>query len=187
MVLLKETTTKVCLRNKLWEYQFSNRLIFNYSVSKTQIYASIGDTLICLNRQTGAVMWKQFFPNLSAMSGTSFYGSDVFTSFDQYFVCVNAATGKVKWQFEAGFFVESSPSISDKYVWIGADDFILYCLDRNTGNRLYYSITGSTSYHTVIANNSVFSLSIYGDLYSYIPDMKKKNESITYDLWIGKK
>lgn len=175
------------LRNKLWEYQFSNRLIFNYSVSKTQIFASIGDTLICLNRQTGAVMWKQFFPNLAAMSGTSFYGSDVFTSFDQYFVCVNATTGKVKWQFEAGFFVESSPSISEKYIWIGADDFILYCLDRNTGNRLYYSITGSTSYHTVIANNSVFSLSIYGDLYSYIPDLKARNETITYDLWIGKK
>lgn len=174
------------LHNKLWEYQFSNRLIHSFSVSKKQIFACIGDSLISLDKDTGEVLWKQFFPNLAAMSGTSFYGTDVFVSFDQYFYCINAETGKIKWQFEAGFFIESSPSISEKYIWLGADDFIIYCLDRVSGKKLYYGLTGSTSYYTVVANNAIFSLSIYGELYCYIPDIKKKQATATYDLWIGK-
>jgi outer membrane protein assembly factor BamB len=174
------------LHNKLWEYQFSNKVLYGYSVSKKQIFVSIGDSLVSLNKVTGELLWKQFFPNLNAMSGTSYYGSDVYASFDQYFYCVNAENGKIKWQFETGFFIESAPSISDKYIWIGSDDFIIYCLDRVSGKKLYYGITGSTSYHTVVANNSIFSLSIYGELYSYVPDLKKKIDSVTYDLWIGK-
>lgn len=174
------------LHNYLWKYQFSNNLIHGFSVSKKHIFATLGDSLICLNKSTGEVLWKQFFPNLSAMSSTSFYGTDVFASFDQYFYCINSENGKIKWQFEAGYFIESAPSISDKYIWLGADDFIIYCLDRTTGKKLYYGLTGSTSYHTVVANGSIFSLSIYGELYAYVPDLKKVQSTVTYDLWIGK-
>lgn len=172
--------------NVLWKKQLPNKLIQGFSVSKTQIFSSIGDSLICLDKQTGEVLWKQFFPSLNAVSPTSFYGNDVFAAFDQYFYCINAANGKVKWQFEAGYFVESAPSISDKYIWLGADDFIIYCLDRQTGARLYFALTGSTSYYTLVANNSLFSLSVYGELYAYIPDQKRSGEKITFDLWIGK-
>jgi outer membrane protein assembly factor BamB len=174
------------LHNFLWKYQFPNTLVHGFSVSKKQIFASIGDSLICLNKVTGELLWKQFFPNLNAMSSTSFYESEVYASFDHYFYCINAENGKIKWQFEAGFFIESAPSISDKFIWLGADDFVIYCLDRKTGKKLFYGITGSTSYYTIVANNSIFSLSIYGELYAYIPDLKKKQDSVTCDLWIGK-
>ncbi len=90
------------------------------------MYVSCGKELYAIDPKTGRLNWKQFFTG-DAMSPPSYFGNDVFASFDQYLYCLNSSNGKIKWQFEAGFFIESAPSVSEKYVWIGADDFnILY-------------------------------------------------------------
>jgi len=101
--------------------------------------------------------------------------------------CLDNKSGKIKWQFEAGYYIESIPSVSEKYVWIGADDFNIYCVDRLNGKKLFESITGSTSYYIVIGNNQIFSLSVYGELFAFMPKPSTDQTYVKFELWIGKK
>jgi outer membrane protein assembly factor BamB len=171
---------------KLWEFQLQDVVENCFSASKDALYVTCKDSIYAINITNGKLKWKNIF-DAESMNPTSFYNNNVYAGFDQFLYCLNADNGKVVWQFEAGYYIESAPCISDKYIWIGADDFNIYCIDRLTGEKLYESITGSTSYYVVIGNNRIFSLSIYGELYSYIPIAKKEKVNVVFELWIGKK
>lgn len=172
--------------NKIWEYQLPEKVTQCLAVSNENVYISVGKELYAIDPKTGKLNWKQFFTG-NAMNSPTYFGKDVFTSFDQYLYCLDSKNGKIKWQFEAGYYIESTPSISEKYVWIGADDFNIYCIDRLTGKKLFEAIAGSTSYYLVIGNNQLFSLSVYGDLFAFVPKASKEEINVKFELWVGKK
>lgn len=171
--------------NKIWEYQLPNQLQHGFAVSKMRVFVSVHDTIISLNAKTGQVVWKKFYPG-TARNAVCYDNENVYASFEQYLYCLDANTGKFKWQFEAGFFIESAPTIAGNFIWVGGDDFLLYAIHRETGERAYFIMTGSTSLYTLINNGSLFSVSVYGELYAYVHDTKQQNYSVTYELWIGK-
>lgn len=171
--------------SKIWEYELPEKIKYCFSASNKNVFVSNGKEIYAIDTQTGKLNWKQFFAG-NAMNSPSYFGNDVFASFDQYLYCLDGNNGKIKWQFEAGFLIESTPSISEKYVWVGADDFNLYCIDRNNGKKLFEAITGSTSQYVVVGNKQIFSTSAYGDLFSFAPTVKK-NINVKFELWIGKK
>ena len=52
----------------------------------------------------------------------------------------------VKWTFQTDFVTHSSPAIVNDKVYIGSDDEQFYCLDANTGDKIWnYPIPGGTS------------------------------------------
>lgn len=171
--------------NKLWEYALPNILQHGFAVSTMRVFVSVHDTILSLNAKTGAVVWKKYYPG-TARNAVCYDKDNVYASFEQYFYCLDANTGKFKWQFEAGFFIESAPTIAGNTIWIGADDYLIYAINRNTGERAYFITTGSTSFYTLLNNESLFSLSVYGELYAYVHDSKQQKYSVLYELWIGK-
>ena len=171
---------------KIWEYQFPYKITQCLSATSENVYVSCGKELYSIHSKTGKLNWKQFFAG-NAMNSPTYFGNDVFASFDQYLYCLDSKNGKIKWLFEAGFYIESVPSVSEKYIWIGADDFNIYCVDRLTGKKLFESITGSTSYYVVIGNNQIFSLSVYGELFAFVPKAPKAETNVKFELWVGKK
>ncbi len=170
---------------KVWEFQLQDNIINCFSVNKDTVFVPCRDSIYAINISTGKLKWKNIFTGQS-MNPSSFFKNHVYVGFNQYLYCLNIDTGKTIWQFEAGFYIESAPCISEKYVWVGADDFNIYCLDRLTGKKLYESISGSTSLFVVIGNNRIFSLSVYGELYAFMPIKKTDNSPIFFELWIGK-
>ena len=133
------------------------------------------DTILSLNAKTGAVVWKKYYPG-TARNAVCYDKDNVYASFEQYFYCLDANTGKFKWQFEAGFFIESAPTIAGNTIWIGADDYLIYAINRNTGERAYFITTGSTSFYTLVNNESLFSLSVYGE---FMPMCMTQNNKTT--------
>jgi len=51
---------------------------------------------------------------------------------------------KLIWKFETGSSVDSSPAISENFVYVGSDDNYIYCLNKNTGELIWKFETGSS-------------------------------------------
>lgn len=170
---------------KLWEIQLSNIIKYGFASNSQHVYVSVDRDLYKIDARTGKLIWKQFFGG-NALNPVSIHGNEVFASFDQYLYCVDQSNGRIKWQFEAGYYIESAPIISDRYVWVGSDDYNLYCLDRATGKRLFFAISGSTSYYIAIRDQHLYSLSIFGELFCFIPTEQRKQEKVLIELWIGR-
>ncbi len=170
---------------KIWEFHLPNIVKYGYAATERFVYVSVDQELFKIDARTGRLTWKQFFGG-NALNPVSVCGNDIFASFDQYFYCIDKETGRVKWQFEAGFYIESSPVVSNQYVWIGSDDFNIYCLDRHTGKRLFFSVSGSTSYYVTTGNQYLYSLSVFGELFCFAPAEARERRKITIELWIGR-
>jgi outer membrane protein assembly factor BamB len=170
---------------KIWEFQVSNIVKYGITATQQHVYVSVDRDLYKIDARNGKIVWKTFFPGI-ALNPVSVFGNEIYASYDIYFYSINQSNGRIKWQFEAGFTVESAPVISERYIWIGSDDFNIYCLDRLTGKRLYFAVAGSTSYYMTTGNQYLYSLSVYGELFCFMPSEQRKKETITIELWIGK-
>ena len=53
-----------------------------------------------------------------------------------------SAAGDLVWEFPSGGVVESSPTISGGFVYVGSNEGKVYCLDALTGIEDWYSPTG---------------------------------------------
>ncbi|MDD4613909.1 MAG: stalk domain-containing protein, partial [Caldisericia bacterium] len=172
---------------KLWEYELVNSSLYGICINNNRLICPVDDTLYCLDTKTGKQVWKTFYPNYNAMNPPSYSEDDIYVAFDQFLYSIDVKTGNLNWQFEAGFFIESAPIISDNYIWIGADDFMIYCLDRKTGNRLYFTSVGTTSKYLILANQSMYSVSSYGELFSFVHDATERRNYVVFEMWVGKK
>ncbi len=172
---------------KLWEYELINNVLHGICINENRLICPVDDTLYCLDAKTGKQVWKKFYPNYNSMNPPSYYEDNIYVAFDQFLFCVDVKTGNLNWQFEAGFFIESAPIVSEEYIWIGADDFLMYCLDRKTGNRLYFSSVGTTSKYLILANQRMYSVSSYGELFSFVHDSTERRNYVVFEMWIGKK
>ncbi len=89
---------------------------------------------------------------------------------------------KVKWTFSTGGPVYSSPAYNNGKVYIGSDDFNLYCLSANSGKQEWkFKSGGIIRCKPAIENNAVFFSSDDGNLYSLNAKTGVKN----WELNIG--
>jgi outer membrane protein assembly factor BamB len=172
---------------KLWEYELINDILHGFCINGDRLICPVDDTLFCIDTKTGKQVWKTFYPNYNAMNPPSYYEDNIYVAFDQFLFSVDVKTGNLNWQFEAGFFIESAPVISKDYIWIGSDDFIIYCLDRRTGHPLYFTSAGTTSKYLVLSNDRIFSVSSYGELFSFVHDATERRGYVVFEMWVGKK
>lgn len=66
-------------------------------------------------------------------------GKTIFLSvFDQCrIVAINATDGKRLWSYQTGGWIFGSAVASEKYVFVGSQDKVFYCLDKLTGTRVW--------------------------------------------------
>ncbi len=71
--------------------------------------------------------------HVTVAEGSVFFGSSV----DDAVHCLEVGTGQEKWAFFAGGPVRLPPAFDTGKLYFGADDGCIYCVDANSGERLW--------------------------------------------------
>ena len=114
------------------------------------------DALYCFSTETGHMIWKfeafyEVFSSPAVMGGKAYFGEGLHYTDDATFHCIDAGAGKEIWSFATSSHVESSPTVADGKVIFGAGDDGIYCLDAETGGKLWQypsiHVDGSPAVH----------------------------------------
>jgi parallel beta-helix repeat protein len=114
--------------------------------------------VVCYNASTGNEVWS--FSSILAVCSTPAINNDklFFGCCDDNLYSLNAQTGMLNWKYYVGGYeVRSSPAITDDYVYFlsqGNGNF--YCLDIDTGEKVWSYNTGSGISSPAIAYDTVF-------------------------------
>jgi outer membrane protein assembly factor BamB len=81
-------------------------------------------------------------------------------------------TNHILWTYTTGFFITDSPAIVNGKVYIGSDDEFFYCLNADTGKRIWYnSIPGGTSSCSpCVVNDRIYMGTTYDYFYCWDAD-----------------
>ncbi|XP_038563233.1 beta-alanine-activating enzyme [Micropterus salmoides] len=147
----------------VWRRQCRGGAVFSspyLHTSLRQLYvASLGGHLLCLNPDSGEVLWSycRDIPFFSSPNGSS--GHMVIGSVDGN-ICCFSNTGKLVWQFLTKGPVFSSPCVTPDHqrVLCGSHDGCLYCLNCADGSLVWtFQTTGK-----VYSSPCVFDGSVVG-------------------------
>jgi outer membrane protein assembly factor BamB len=85
------------------------------------------------------------------------------------------STCDVIWTYETANAVKSTPVIAEKRLFIGSNDYYLYCLNAQTGERIWRTRTGGAIESSpLVVNDSVYVGSFDGKIYCInVSDGKK--------------
>ena len=114
-------------------------------------------------------------------SGIATDGETVYQNiFDQSrCVAVRAKDGKFQWSYQTKGWVGGTPSVDDKYCYVGSQDKHLYALDKKTGQMIWKFPTNSrVSEGPAVHDRSVVFASCDGGVYCVDRDSGKK-------LWVS--
>ncbi len=150
------------------------------------------DTLYCFNASTSDVIWKfeafyEVFSSPAIRDGKVYFGEGLHYTEDATFYCVDASTGEENWRFPTNSHVESSPSVADGKVVFGAGDDGVYCLNTETGRKLWQYPSVHVDSSPAIHDNRVYFGSGYGRCSVFCLDLDSGNEiwavDTRYPVW----
>merc|ERR1712232_931809 len=104
-------------------------------VGATVFVGSWNKKVMSLSLATGDVQWSYDAGGI-VESHAAYLGGVLYVSTEdsKAVIALNASTGKELWKFTgAGEELNSSPSVTEKYVYVGSNDKYLYALDRLSG------------------------------------------------------
>jgi len=98
--------------------------------------------LYCFDAKGGKVIWKfeadyEVFSSPAVAYGKVYVGEGLHYTEDAKFYCVDVQTGGLVWHFQTNNHTESSPAISDGKVYFGAGEDGVYCLNAETGEKIW--------------------------------------------------
>jgi outer membrane protein assembly factor BamB len=130
-------------------------------------------TLYCLDRLTGKEIWhfddgkkmRQIYSTPCVVEGKLYIGEGLHQDVNCKIYCLKADNGELRWQFNTRSHTESSPCVVDGKLFCGAGDDGLYCLEAETGKKLWnfpgYHIDTSPA----VVGKMVFAGAGVGDIY----------------------
>jgi outer membrane protein assembly factor BamB len=146
----------------IWSIPHNGSTTYSPIVVNGVVYIENGVDLYAVNAATGTQIWKVKNP---VHTSPTYYNGHLYvgnTAFD-------ASNGAKLWEFPL-FCVNllSTPAVYDGYVYFGAGDRNVYCLNAQTGTKVWNYSTGSgITTSPAIANNRVFIGSTNGNLYAF--------------------
>ncbi len=128
------------------------------AATQRKVYFGMEEGVVCLNADTGEVIWKHeekyiwFFSSPIVIEGRVVIGSE--SGFFDYWgdnaeaitreiehkrrrvLCLDAGTGEILWEFYADGVIDASPAYFDGVIYVNDGDGNIYCLNLETGELL---------------------------------------------------
>ncbi|MBN3040308.1 MAG: PQQ-binding-like beta-propeller repeat protein [Candidatus Omnitrophica bacterium] len=128
----------------LWKFESGGLIDSSPAVAEGKVYFSSQDGyLYCLNADNGNLIYK--YKTGGQDSSSPLLSQDrIFCASgfpNKYIYSLDAETGALVWQFETGQIVHSSAASQGNNIYIGSNDGNIYCLNKNTGGKVW-------DYHT---------------------------------------
>jgi hypothetical protein len=142
----------------IWSYQGSKPFL-----SKGRMYSPMGDTLQCVDVQSGEVLWKN---NLGETAGQGRLLDSVLTPpalvNDKVFIgtaygevhCLSAETGTVLWSANVGEPIVFQPVVAQGRVYVGTSSGSLFCLETGEAADDGWFMWGATPAHNGLPDYS---------------------------------
>ena len=119
----------------IWSQSQSNNAVSSpLIVEKRVVYESLDGNVYCLDAETGDLLWdtpisNDIISNHVISDGKVYVGNH----------CLNLYTGSIIWTSSIGLQFLSSISYQDDRLYVGSQDEKFYCLDANTGEKIWKS------------------------------------------------
>ncbi|KYK28296.1 MAG: hypothetical protein AYK19_21095 [Theionarchaea archaeon DG-70-1] len=121
--------------------------------------------VVCLDAETGEVVWKFFAQDSTYFSPTHFDGRVYTNDGYRHVYCLDAQTGEVIWRKKIEWTSSSDLSLDGKRIFVGTYNGIV-CLDLETGETLWKFGGERWIFSTLaVAYNKIFAGTIKGGLY----------------------
>ena len=160
-----------------WKFQ-TNGAVRGTAVIKDQrlFFGSADGNLYAIDKTTGKLAWKfqtgGALPSCPAIDQNTIY----FTSRDKNVYALDLKKGTLLWKTATGellphkwgweYFL-GSPVVNNGRIYVGGGDGVFYCLDGNTGKKIWtYKTNGRIRATPAIANDVVFIPSFDGVCYA---------------------
>lgn len=122
-----------------WQVETGDLICSSPAVVEGRVYISAGcsvqRTVLCLDMDTGSVIWNQTVSGTMCSSPAVAGGKVYIVTLEGGVYCLDAVTGEISWNYAIntsdGSMV-SSPSVVEGRLFIGC-----YCFDANTGELLW--------------------------------------------------
>ena len=140
--------------NILWKTGSTGNVVFSPAIADGKVYfGGCGGFMYCLDAGDGTFKWSQNFGGcLCSSPAVASVGGILSVYFGQgiNITCCNANSGVVLWTYltGSGSPICSSPTIDGGYLYIGAPDGKVYCLDAATGKKNWIVQTGWPIYYS---------------------------------------
>ena len=126
------------------------------------IIECLDGNVYCLDKNLGEILWKTQL-SIDVLSTPIVVDNHIFVR--NY--CLDLFTGDIIWSSDVGIVLLSSPTFFEDKVYIGSRDEKMYCLNANTGEKLWRFYTGSMTYETApsVAYGNVYVGNAFGFIY----------------------
>lgn len=123
------------------------------AVADQRVFASVGNKIVCLDSDTGNLVWEYEVKFIEFMSspivhdkyvyvGSGETGADISSSIwndAKKIRCLHADTGELRWEFESDFITTTSPAFFNGRIFINGGNKTVYSLDAQTGQLIWKS------------------------------------------------
>ena len=135
------------------------------ALEENRLYFASGDTLYCLDAQTGEVIWN-FKARGKNWSVAHLSENSVYVSAAGRLYALSPEDGSERWRFEVRKRLGSPYGHEDK-VFVGSAEGTLYALDAKRGERLWtFNVVKAISLATGIWQNKVYAASKDHSIYA---------------------
>src|SRR5262249_40484221 len=135
----------------------------------------------CLDRNTGKVIWKfddrgelkQMFSSPRIANGRLYVGEGFHQDSFCKLYCLDAASGEKLWHIQTKSHTESSPTIVDGKVYLGAGDDGFYGADAENGKIIWHFEGAHVDFNPVLVDGKLYAGSGYGTYEIFCLDADK--------------
>jgi outer membrane protein assembly factor BamB len=178
-----------------WTFETDGAVVSSPAIAYGNVYIGSNDkNLYCLDAQTGTLKWEfkigtMYRSSPAVKDGKVYIGPD-----DGTIYCLDAYTGSVEWKYKitdpapqhtlfgVGADFCSSPCIVGNRLYVGHFDNSVYCLDTNTGAKIWNYTTGKLVIASpAVADGMLYIASNDGRFYKLRADDGKLEWSVNFD------
>jgi len=147
----------------IWRVSNSNSAVSSPLVTQNKVvFESLDGNMYCLDTDTGETIWIKSL-SIDILSTPIIVDGEIYVN--NY--CLSLSTGQKMWTTEVGLKFLSSPSHHNGKILVGSQDEKFYCVDANTGDKIWKYYIGSMTWETspAVAYENVYVGNHFGFIY----------------------
>ncbi len=165
---------------KVWKYDQQELIEFAPIVNGNRLYFIDNDgVFVCLNADTGKVVWKKQYGSLNASSPAFADGAlYAVTLSPGQALSIRASDGKLIWRKDLPSRAESSPIVVRDRVYLGSESGDFFALNRNNGKTIWQQkLAGSVKAAPAFNSGTLY----VGDYAGHFYAIKARDGKIRWD------